>query len=99
MIVIVSYDKVETEFNAQQNDFDMGISDSDVLVATEDPHSAFRHIINHMEDNPDDEFDYAIQIWVGEEMVMVASIESKLSIEEMNAVKETALAEVRKSLH
>lgn len=99
MITIVMYQKYDSTYSDTTQGHEEAIEEEGILCVTEDIHKAFKKIIEHMEENPDEDIDYDVQLWLAEEIIINSAVRGNVTIDNILELKETLLQELKKFLH
>jgi len=99
MITIVMYQKYDSAYSDRTQGHEEAMEEEGILCVTEDIHKAFKKIIEHMEENPEEDIDYDIQFWLAEEIIMNSAVRGNVTIEDVLQLKEVALQEIKNFLH
>lgn len=99
MITIVYYQKYDSTYSAKSEGHEEAIVEEGMLAVTENIHTAFKKIIEHLEENPEEDIDYNVQLWLAEENILALTIGPGVSIEEILQEKELLLEEIKNLLH
>lgn len=63
MITLVFFDEFDSEYSVKENDFSEAITQSGLLIVTENINDGFDAVEKHQKENPDAEIDYCFQFW------------------------------------
>lgn len=99
MITIVYYQKYDSTYSERSEGHEEAIVGEGMLAVTENIHTAFKKIIEHLEENPEEDIDYTIQLWLAEENILTSIIGPGVDIEGILAHKEEILQEIKNLLH
>lgn len=99
MITIVMYQKYDSTYSDKAQGHEEAIEEEGILCVTEDIHKAFKKIIENMEENPDEDIDYDVQLWLAEEIIINSAVRGNVTIDDVLQLKEVILQEIKMFLH